>query len=196
MIQFLFDLDKSIFLFFNAKIANPVFDFIFPIITEPDNWLIPAILGLGVFIYFEKKQALLILFLGLITFALTDAISYRIIKPLVGRLRPCNPEVLIRGGNFLMGYKSSFSFPSNHAANMFGIATVFYYFYKDKAIFFFGFAGIIGFSRIYVGVHYPSDVLGGTILGLFLGSVVFSSYKLIKNFSYRIRQDKGETAST
>jgi len=188
VIHFLYNLDKSIFLFFNDKIANPVFDFIFPIITEPENWIIPGILGIAVFIYFEKKKALLIILLGLISFALTDAISYRIIKPLVGRLRPCNPEVLIAGGNFLMGHKSSFSFPSNHAANMFGIATVFYYFYKDKAVYFFGFACIIGFSRIYVGVHYPSDVLGGTLVGIIIGSGVFYSYKFIYSYLKRKRE--------
>ncbi len=181
MVSVLLNLDKSIFIFLNTYIANPVFDFIFPIITEPDNWLIPGLLGLFAFIYFEKKKALLLVLLGLISFALTDAISYRIVKPLVGRLRPCNPDFPLTGGHFLMGYKSSFSFPSNHAANMFGVATVFYYFYKGKAIYFFGFAALIGFSRIYVGVHYPADVLAGAILGIFIGSGVVYLYQFIKD---------------
>jgi len=190
MFHFFFSIDKFLFLLFNKNLSNPIFDFIFPIITKPENWLIPAMLGLVVFIYFKKKKAILIVLLGIITLALTDAISYRLLKPLFGRLRPCNPESLVEGGNFLMGFKKSFSFPSNHSANMFGLATIFFCFYKNKAIYFFGFASIIAFSRIYVGVHYPFDVLGGAVLGFAIGIFVYRSYCITNFYIHKNKSTK------
>jgi len=128
------------------------------------------------FIFKEKKKALGVIALVLIAAALSDLIAYRVLKPLFGRLRPCHPEFYIEGGRFLIGMKSSFSFPSNHAMNMFTAATVLSYFYQKYSYYFFGFAALIGFSRIYVGVHYPLDIIGGAVFGIILGSGVYWGY--------------------
>jgi len=176
MFHFLVQIDRSVFLFFNKTLANSFFDTIFPIITEPRNWLIIALIAMVFFVIKEKRNALGIIALVLIAVALSDLIAYRILKPLFGRLRPCNPELYIGGGRFLIGMKTSFSFPSNHAMNMFTAATVLSCFYNKYAGYYFGFAVLIGFSRIYVGVHYPLDIIGGAVFGIILGSGVYWSY--------------------
>ena len=180
MFHFLIQIDRSVFLFFNKTLSNPFFDTIFPIITEPRNWLIVALIAMIFFIFKEKKKALGVIALVLIAVALSDLIAYRILKPLLGRLRPCHPEFYIEGGRFLIGMKTSFSFPSNHAMNMFTAATVLSYFYRKYFGYFFGFAVLIGFSRIYVGVHYPLDIIGGAVFGIIFGSGVYWGYVGIK----------------
>jgi len=176
MFHFLLQADRSVFLFFNKTLSNGFFDKIFPVITEPRNWLIVILIALIFFVIKEKKRAIGVLVVVVIAVALSDLIAYRIIKPLVGRYRPCHPEFFVDGGNFLIGMKTSFSFPSNHAMNMFTAATVFSCFYNKYAGYFFGFAVLIGFSRIYVGVHFPLDIIGGVVFGMIVGTVVYLAY--------------------
>ncbi len=180
MLEFILHIDHVLFLFFNRSIANPVFDVVFPFITEPRNWLIIGVIAITFLLVKEKKKALVVLGIVIIAVALSDLIAYRIIKPLVGRIRPCHPDFFVEGGRFLKGYKSSFSFPSNHSMNMFAAATVLSCFYHRYAGYFFTFAILIGFSRIYVGVHYPLDVVGGAVFGILLGSGVFWIYTEVR----------------
>ena len=126
-----------------------------------------------------ERKSLLILGLSLLTVGISDPVCNRLIKPAVHRLRPCNPEVDIPGGRFLIGRKTSHSFPSSHAMNMFAQAALFSFFYRKRAAWFFLFAAIIGFSRIYVGVHYPLDVLGGAVFGMCVGALVYGGYRAI-----------------
>ena len=191
MFHFLIQFDRSVFLFFNKTLSNPFFDKIFPIITEPKNWLIVVLIALVFFVIKEKKKALGLIVLVVIAAALSDLIAYRILKPLFGRLRPCHPEYFIESGKYLIGMKTSFSFPSNHAMNMFTAATVLSYFYTKYFCYFFGFAVVIGFSRIYVGVHYPLDIIGGAVFGMILGSGVYWGYVGIKVCIKRIVITKG-----
>ena len=191
MFHFLVQIDRSVFLFFNNTLSNPFFDTIFPIITEPRNWLIVALIAMIFFVFKEKKKALGIIALVLVAAALSDLIAYRILKPLFSRLRPCHPKFFIESGRFLIGMKSSFSFPSNHAMNMFTAATVLSYFYQKYSGYFFGFAALIGFSRIYVGVHYPLDIIGGATFGIILGSGVYWSYVGIRVCVKRRANPKG-----
>lgn len=182
-------IDNSLFLFFNDTLSNPVFDVVMPFITDSDHILYTLLTAYVLYIIFgkNKKQALLFIALAFIVFGLTDAIAYRIIKPLVGRVRPCHPKyfvdgvhMFLQGGHFLQGYKDTLSFPSNHAGNAIGLAT-FWALCFPKKWFWFVIPGIlVAYSRIYVGVHYPFDVLGGTVLGLACASAVFFSYRGIK----------------
>jgi len=190
MFNFIIQVDQSVFLFFNKTLSNPFFDKIFPVITEPRNWLIVIMIALILFIIKEKKKALEVIALVLVAAALSDLIAYRILKPLFGRLRPCHPEYFIESGRYLIGMKTSFSFPSNHAMNMFTAATVLSYFYNKYSFYFFGFAVLIGFSRIYVGVHYPLDICGGAVFGMILGSGVYWSYFGIRMYVKKKAQSK------
>jgi undecaprenyl-diphosphatase len=180
--------DTALFLFINATLAHPLLDPFFVTITNGRFWIAPGVALVALLFWkMDKKRAVLIVLLSVITVAVTDPLGAQIIKPLFHRLRPCNPDVLIEGGRFLLGAKRSLSFPSIHALNMFGQAMLFSLLYPRLTVWLFLFAGLIGYSRIYVGVHYPLDVLGGAIIGMACGAAVFSVYRGITAFFFNRR---------
>lgn len=175
-------IDKAIFYFLNHKIANPIFDVLMPFVTKDMNLRIfIVLLWLGLVIFGGKKGRM-IAFLLIPVIAIGDQLSSHIIKPLVGRIRPCHELDNVR---LLVGCGSGLSFPSSHAVNSFAVATLISRFYKKYALFLFLLAFLISFSRIYVGVHYPFDVFAGMTLGTIVGFVVVFSWlyisEIVKN---------------
>ena len=117
-----------------------------------------------------RISALIIIFIILSS----DQLSAGILKPLFLRERPC---VMLENVYMLIGFKISYSFPSAHAANSFTTATFFAFLYPKGKLVYFILASLVGFSRVYVGVHYPFDVLAGALLGsgcAYVGIYVFS----------------------
>ncbi|MBD3422753.1 MAG: phosphatase PAP2 family protein [Chitinivibrionales bacterium] len=180
LLEILENIDIALFLILNNVFANPVLDGFFIVVTDFDNWILPALFACGFFIYYERKKALLIIGLALLTVAITDPLCYRVLKPFFGRLRPCHPREFIEGGRFLLGLRTSLSFPSAHAMNIFAQAALFGWFYPGRIIWFALFAGIIGYSRIYVGVHFPFDAAAGAVFGICAGSGVFLAFYFTK----------------
>ncbi len=184
----LIQIDHALFLFFNKTISNPIFDWLMPFITDSGHIMIGL---LGTYVIYliagkDKKRAFLLIFVSLIVFGLCDSISSQIFKPLFGRLRPCNPMNFVDGGHtflpgahLLDGLKTSKGFPSSHATNAIGVA-LFWTLFFPKKWFYFMIPGVaIAFSRIYVGVHYPFDIISGGILGSSLAIMVYYIYKWI-----------------
>jgi len=183
--QFL-SLDRALFLLLNAAIANPLFDVIFVNATEAKFWVVPGILAMALFIFKKRYEALVVLGLAAVTVAITDPLATRLLKPLFHRARPCHPELFVAGGRFLSGMRYSLAFPSVHAVNIFAQAALFSCFYPRRTWAYALFACFIGFSRIYVGVHYPGDVAGGAIVGILVGVSVAVAYReLRRNFERR-----------
>ena len=176
--------DKWLFLKLNAEYRNQLFDFIMPFIRNPYVWapLYIFIIAL-VWLNCGKKGTWWIIYI-FITAGFTDLISSQIIKPIVGRLRPCNDPELLGKVNLLAAYcGANGSFTSSHAANHFGIAA--FIFFTASSLFagyrwlFFIWAAVICYAQIYVGVHFPLDIMGGTIIGLTVGkftSQIFTQY--------------------
>jgi undecaprenyl-diphosphatase len=109
------------------------------------------------------------------TVAVTDIIGARIIKEAFARPRPCqDPEFMDHVRLLLTRCSGSSSFVSNHAANHFGLATfsflTFRGVFKRWMYLAFVWAFFIAYAQVYVGVHYPFDVVGGAILGIAIGS--------------------------
>lgn len=181
MLPFLLALDTQLFLFFNHAMANPVFDAVFPVITNGRFWIIPGVLAALAFLYFQRRKALVVIVLSLLTVSVSDPVGNRVLKPLVPRMRPCDGRVNIEGARFLIGAKSSPSFPSSHAMNMFAQAMLFTLLYRRKRVWItaFAFAAVIAFSRIYVGVHYPLDVFAGAAFGVMVGGIVYWGYYFV-----------------
>lgn len=196
MIESLLSIDKSIFILINDYCSNTVFNVFFMTITEAKVWIIPAIAGAVFFIKHEKKKAIVILGLAVVTLAISDPVSSQILKPFFGRHRPCHPEFFIQGGNFLFGMKTSLSFPSSHAMNMFAQAALFSCFYPSKTPIFYGFALLIGISRIYVGVHYPSDIVSGAFFGIITAYLVYAVFFFINRKIVNKKQLKEPTCTT
>ena len=113
-----------------------------------------------------------LLLIPTITFA--DQLNSFFLKYLIVRPRPCHvlPDV-----HLLVGCGSGYSFPSSHAVNTFAAALVLAYFLPRWTWAFFSFAIIVAFSRVYVGVHYPSDVLGGSIVGFLCGALIILAFR-------------------
>ena len=113
----------------------------------------------------QGRMAAVVLVLAV---ALSDQLSCSLIKPLVGRLRPCN-ALLAEQCRLLVGRSLAISFPSAHAANSFSMATVPSWRSNRFAPLLFLFAAVVAYSRVYVGVHYPFDTIAGAILGRLIG---------------------------
>lgn len=176
IMQSLIKLDKYFFELINNKWHNNLFDFMMPFIRNSQFW-IPLYLFLFVFlmINFEKNKGWWILFAALIPI-LADFISSDIIKNNFYRLRPCNDPSMIDITRFLLNYRpQSSSFTSSHATNHFAMATFFYYTIKNRTgnwtKLFFLWAGLICYAQVYVGVHYPIDVIVGGLIGFSIGYI-------------------------
>ncbi len=174
MFKKLIDFDKWLFTKINQTTANSLFDAIMPFFRQPLVW-IPLYLFFILFaIYnFPKKALSWIIGLGL-TASITDIISSRIFKPLIGRERPCNDFEMVDTIRLLIpNCGQNGSFTSSHAANHFGIAMFIYITMRNSwgnyTYLFFIWAALISYAQVYVGVHFPFDILGGAIIGCSAG---------------------------
>jgi len=186
MFEQIIQLDQNLFFAINHGLSNPVFDWLMPILRNRFFWT-PLYLFIVIFLVrnYGKKGWLILVFLGL-TFGLTDYFSSSIIKPTVERLRPCNDPVLKTEVRNLVACGTGFSFPSSHAANHFAIAVflILVFYKKWKWILPTGllWAASISFAQIYVGVHYPIDILSGALLGSIIGYVMSTILLAFKAF--------------
>lgn len=195
MIDWLYNIDVALFRFGNETIANPVGDWFFPFITNFRNMIVPyALLVLALLIFGRKRGAITVLLL-IVTITLADQISSFVVKPWVGRLRPCHVLDDVR---LLVGCGSGKSFTSSHATNNFALAVLISHFYPVARPWLLLFASLVAFSRVYIGVHYPSDILGGALLGTFIALVVVFLWeqggKLVKGF-FDARRSTGRQIS-
>ena len=184
MIEFLYTVDVAMFSFLNSGLANPVGDFLWPYITDYDRYLPVRILLVVVWLLLMVKggkrgrtAALLVV----VVLVCADQLSSFGIKPLLERPRPChmvNGVQVVQNVHLLVHCGGGKSFPSSHAVNNFAVATLFTFFYRRWAWAFFAWAGLVALSRVTVGVHYPSDILGGAIIGMAVAGLIIWLWSL------------------
>jgi membrane-associated phospholipid phosphatase len=175
ILQSLGRFDRWLFQKINGQWTNSFFDFIFIYLRQSDLWM-PLYLFLFIFVAINFKRNWwwwIILFLC--TVALTDMVGTQVFKRLFERPRPCNDPLLGSSVRLLLKEcAGGYSFVSNHAANHFGLATFFYFtmrHYLPKWTWVgWLWAFSISYAQIYVGVHYPLDIMGGALLGILFGS--------------------------
>ena len=168
MINQLIAIDSALFVVLNTRLTHPVLDSVMPFVTHQENWY-PVLVGLWLaLIIWGGRRGRMAAVALIIAIALTDQIACSVIKPLVGRVRPCN-ALTPAECRLLVGRSSAMSFPSAHAANSFAMATVVSWKLRRFAPLLYFFAVLVAYSRVYVGVHYPIDVLAGAVLGALLG---------------------------
>lgn len=162
-------LDEAVLFFIQEHLKSPVLDRSMVFITSLGNagliWIVISLLLL--FMKRYQKCGLLVL----CTFSLSRFIGDNLLKPLINRVRPCNkfPEIAV-----LIHAPNSPSFPSGHTMVGFACATVLYHYNQRLGLCGFVIASLIAFSRMYLFVHYPTDILGGIILGILTSKVILS----------------------
>lgn len=110
---------------------------------------------------------------------LTDRISAGLLKDLIGRPRPCCQHDIYPWIRLIDGCRSSHSMPSSHATNMFGVATLLTLYYRKWWPIFFTIAALVSYTRIYLGLHFPTDILAGAVLGSLLAWALNSAWNTI-----------------
>lgn len=171
-------LDQHLFLFLNS-LNSPFWDKVMHAISSIVIW-IPLYLAILIYLGFRYKRKFIIILLFIIlAVTLSDQISVQLFKDLFQRLRPCH-EPALTGLVHLVNNECGglYGFVSSHAANSFNVAFVSLLFIRRRwftfSILFW--ASAVGYSRIYLGVHYPADVLCGAILGAMIGWGVYNLY--------------------
>ena len=181
LLQTILEWDSWLFLKINTILTHPLLDKIFPLWRDSELW-VPFYLFLIVLaiVNFGKKAGSWILF-AIINVALTDQASSSLIKNWFARIRPCNEELLVGKMRLLLEHCSGgFSFTSSHATNHFGFAM--FVFLTTRHL--FGkwgkwlsvWAATISYGQVYVGVHYPIDIVFGALLGSGIGALTAGYY--------------------
>lgn len=183
------EFDRWLLIKINHAWSNPFFDAVFPFWRHSDTWL-PLYLFLFLFMImnFGWRSLPWMIILGL-TAGICDQVSSSFVKEFFGRLRPCRDDSLAGLIDFRLIYcPQSGSFTSSHATNHFGVAMFIYITMKDvfkkAGLLFFLWAATICYGQVYVGVHYPFDVMGGAILGCGIGYAMALIFKKIPAVSY------------
>ena len=182
--------DTRIFRFINTGLSNSFLDRVMPFITDFENFRVIVILVWSALVIFGGSRGRWAALALIPIVAASDQLTSSVLKPLFERLRPCEVLGLVRFWSDDFGwittpaivtrvYKSSFSFPSAHAANITSSLIFLGLVYRKTLIPLAVIAAAVSLSRIYTGVHWPMDILAGIVLGLLIaaaGYIIFRRY--------------------
>lgn len=160
--------DKQLFLFLNGS-HNAVFDFIMPWISNKYVWIPLYALLLYWLIKTDRSKTIYTLVALCLLIFISDQVASGFLKPAVERFRPCYDLEIKDQVHLLKGCGGKFGFASSHASNSFAIAVFCWIMLRKnhKHIWLLlPWAAIIAYSRIYLGVHFPGDVIVGALIGL------------------------------
>lgn len=182
MLDKLIEFDRSVFVYLNS-LGSEAFDPFWRLITNQLSWI--PVFAILLYLAFKRlgwRHAVLVILMIAVVVALTDQ-SVNLIKSTIQRLRPVN-EPALEGLMRIVERRRSFSFVSGHAANSMAVAFLVYRIlhpYIKYVGFFFIWPAIFAYSRIYLGLHYPGDILMGYLWGLFTGFLVLKIYIYLRD---------------
>jgi undecaprenyl-diphosphatase len=200
MIEKLIEFDVHLFLFLNG-LRNPFFDFVFWWASQPLVWVPVYICLLYFVIKAYRWQTLFVVLFVALCITLTDQMTVHLFKNVFLRLRPThNPMIQFQVHTLYGYYGGDYGFVSSHAANFFGLATflsvLLYRKIRHFVLFSLIWVSLIAYSRIYLGVHYPADVVCGALLGILVGFLLglvfnyFSTRVLAQMKFFRVNEEE------
>jgi undecaprenyl-diphosphatase len=169
MLDALLAWDESMFRLINGQWQSPILDTLLPLVTRGQNFHLPFVIAAVVLVVLGRRRGRCFVLLALMSVLLADAISTHAVKYPIWRPRPC---IALEGVQLLVGCANSPSFPSNHAVNASALATLVGLTARPLLLPAVILAGLVAYSRIYVGVHYPLDVLSGVALGISVAALL------------------------
>ena len=183
------ELDRKIFLELNSNFHNPFMDQLMMFLTSTTAW-IPLYIILLYFLIRNYKKETWIVLLGIaLTIILADQITSSIMKPFFERLRPSHEPSFGEQVHIVNNYRGGrFGFASSHAANTFGVATLICLLlknYRPWITLLFIWPLFVGYTRIYLGVHYPGDILAGFLIGLMCAITSYLLVVLLRSYMTR-----------
>jgi undecaprenyl-diphosphatase len=187
MIEYLKLIDQELFLILNG-FHNEFFDGIMYWITKQETWYPFYLIAIIWMFWKYGKKAIIPLLLIAVAITLSDQITSGLMKPLFERLRPCHDPQVQERIHTVAGCGGLYGFASGHAANSFALATLLFLFFRQNSnywILLFLWAGLVAYSRIYVGVHYPGDIVTGGLIGWLIGTGIYGLYTRLPE-KYRI----------
>lgn len=164
--------DRDLFYRINTSPSTDTWDWVMVFLSSPYPWVLLLVSVVVWGFYKHGKQFWKLALALVLLVSITDLIAYRVFKPNVGRLRPCIELTDIRKVHTCGG---EFGFPSNHSANAMAITFFLYLYFRNKSLsaVLIVFTGLVGYSRIYLGAHYPLDVLAGYFLGTLVAVCIY-----------------------
>lgn len=173
------NIDRQIFIFLNSR-NSPFWDDFMYVMSMKLVW-VPLYLAILIYlIYKYKRRFLLVLPFLILAVALSDQVSV-LIKNSVERLRPCHDPCLGSLVHIVRGHCGGlYGFVSSHASNSFNVAVLSLLLVDRRwyTITILVWASAVSYSRIYIGVHYPGDVLAGAVLGCLIGWLTYKGFSL------------------
>jgi undecaprenyl-diphosphatase len=161
-------LDNYILVTIKKYVQNKYLDRLMPIVTSMGNlgivWIIMAV------VLILDKSYRLIGDTVILTLIVSTIVGEGIVKHIVRRVRPCNQQNNV---SFLIAKPISYSFPSGHTLSSFAVAEVLSIYFTQYKLIFMAIAFLIALSRLYLYVHYPTDVIAGIIIGIFCSKLIF-----------------------
>ncbi|MBQ9218774.1 MAG: phosphatase PAP2 family protein [Muribaculaceae bacterium] len=174
MLDYLNTIDQQALIAINSWHA-PYFDQLMWCITSKLSWAL-ILVAVLVALRHDRRQALLVIATLVLTILISDQISSGLIKHTVERLRPSHNPDLASSLHLVNGYTGGlYGFTSSHAANSFSVAMVLSLMFASRrvTVALMSWAMLQCYSRMYLGVHYPGDIIGGTLVGLLVGWLVY-----------------------
>jgi undecaprenyl-diphosphatase len=161
--------DERMFRLLNGSWLSPTLDVVMPFVTDARHYTLLFVSAAIILVVLGRLDGFRFLVLAVVSVMVADAISSYVIKQAIIRTRPC---VTLEGVRLLVGCTDSPSFPSNHAVNAAVLATLVTLYMPRLGFLAIALAILVGYSRVYVGVHYPLDVLLGGLLGIVVALVL------------------------